>query len=58
MIKLMRRMAEPVVRLTSVEHVDHGPTFETFAEQLATRVVGDRARGEPRVVALVSRILR
>lgn len=58
MFRLIRRMAEPVVRLTSVEKVDHRRTFEDFAERLAERIVGERGRDEPRVVNLLQRLVR
>jgi hypothetical protein len=51
-------MTEPVVRLTSVEKMDHRETFENFAERLADRIVGDRGRDQPRVVSLLERIVR
>lgn len=51
-------MTEPVVRLASVEEVDHGPTFEAFAEGLARRIASERARVEPRVARLLERLVR
>jgi hypothetical protein len=56
MLKTIRRMAEPVVRLTSASKVDHRQTFEAFAAGLARRLEGERA--EPRIVCIVERLMR
>jgi hypothetical protein len=58
MLKVLRRMSEPVVRLASVEEVDHRRTFEAFAEGLARRIVAERVRAEPRVARLFERLVR
>jgi hypothetical protein len=57
MMKQMRRVAEPVMRLTSVEPVDHETTFEMFAENLAGRLADDHQRAR-QVVAVVLRVPR
>jgi hypothetical protein len=58
MLRVLRRMGEPLVRLASVEEVDHEPTFEAFADRLARRIVEERVAVEPRVARLFGRLVR
>ncbi|MBJ3774825.1 hypothetical protein [Acuticoccus mangrovi] len=51
-------MSQPVIRLTFMEQVDHQPTFDAFAENVARQIVADRVRQEPRVVSLRRRAVR
>jgi hypothetical protein len=52
MLRLIKRVVTPVVRLTTVDEVDYEKTFETFAGHLARAVVEEKARREPRIVSL------
>ncbi|WP_157961777.1 hypothetical protein [Acuticoccus kandeliae] len=55
MVEMMRRIAAPVVRLSTVREVGHGEVFDAFADNLAGVLVERRARDEPRVVSLRAR---
>jgi hypothetical protein len=58
MLGLIKRVAMPIVRLTTVNEVEYRKTFETFAGHLARAVVEEKARREPRIVSLRSRVFR
>ena len=58
MVGPMRRVTAPVLRFTSVERVDHEPTFEAFAAHLGRKLVDERVRDNPRVVSLPLRVAR
>ncbi|MCF3934464.1 hypothetical protein L1787_13725 [Acuticoccus sp. M5D2P5] len=58
MVEMMRRMAEPVVRFTSVRKVEHERVFDVFADNLARTIVERRAHEKPRIVSLRPRTLQ
>lgn len=58
MVTLIKRVAAPLVRLTTMTDVDHEKTFATFAGHLARAVVEEKARREPRIVSLRQRVFR
>lgn len=57
MVNLIKRVAAPIVRLTSVDDVKHEAVFEAFADHVARVVVNERVRQEPRVVSFRRRSL-
>ena len=55
MVDILRRVAAPVLRLTTVREVDHHRTFGAFARHLGRALVERRVREEPRIVSFPRR---
>jgi len=58
MVELLRRTAGPILRLTTVEEVDHETAFREFAQNVGRALVERRAREEPRVISFPLRRAR
>ncbi|GAB5376173.1 MAG: hypothetical protein AcusKO_26350 [Acuticoccus sp.] len=55
MVAFLKRAAQPLVRLTTVEDVDHERVFRAFAHNVGRALVERRVREEPRVVSFPRR---
>ena len=55
MVGWFRRTAQPLVRLTTVQEVEHEAVFEAFAQNVARVAIEERVRNEPRVVSFRAR---
>ena len=51
MIGWMKRVTQPVVRLTTVQHVPHTAVFDEFAKIVEQAALEERVKHEPRVVS-------
>lgn len=51
MVRWIRHVAEPVIRLTTMHKVDHQSVFEDFAKTVERTALEERVRNEPRVVS-------
>ncbi|MEO1103433.1 MAG: hypothetical protein AAFW98_06840 [Pseudomonadota bacterium] len=58
MVGFLKRAAAPVIRLTTVQHVEYEATFRAFAQNVGQVVVEKRAQEEPRVVSFPMRAFR
>ncbi|MEM9221501.1 MAG: hypothetical protein AAGB11_03745 [Pseudomonadota bacterium] len=58
MVAFLKRTVAPVIRLTTVQDVDHDETFYAFAQNVGRVVMERRVRDEPRVVSFPWRIAR
>ncbi len=51
MVGWFRRAAQPLVRLTTVQEVEHAAVFDDFARVVQRVALEERVRHEPRVVS-------
>ncbi|WP_420392560.1 hypothetical protein [Acuticoccus sp.] len=55
MTEWLRRIGQPLLRLTTVQKVDHTSVFEEFAQIVERAALEERVRNEPRVVCFRQR---
>ncbi len=58
MMPFLKRVAEPVVRLTTVHEHNHAPVFHAFAEHLGRAVIEKSVKDRPRVVSFPLRVAK
>ncbi|WP_226576780.1 hypothetical protein [Acuticoccus sediminis] len=55
MVGCFRRTAEPLLRLTTVQTVEHVSVFEEFARIVERVALEERVKNEPRVISFRQR---
>lgn len=58
MANLIKRLSGPVVRVTTMEPVEHERVFEEFASHMMRQAIEKRAMQEPRIVSFRRAALR
>ncbi|UOM33825.1 hypothetical protein [Acuticoccus sp. I52.16.1] len=51
MVGWVRRAAQPLVRLTTVQKIEHEAVFDAFAGIVQRAALEERVRREPRVIS-------